>query len=66
VRVCDATKTSPSGDNFTKAEGAGNTSDVDVDHQLLGELPDGNSCRNATVQDVHLLAAAPDNSVDEK
>ena len=52
--ACDGTKTSPSGANSVRAEAAGNTSDVDVEQQLLGESAGGDSDPAAHLPDVHL------------
>ena len=54
-----------------EAEAAGNTSDVDVDQQLLGESPGGDSLPNVPLPDVPLpdaalLVALPDASEGEE
>jgi hypothetical protein len=49
-----------------EAEAAGNTSDVDVDQQLLIESAGGNSLPDISLPNVPLLEARPDGSVGEK
>jgi len=48
------------------AEAAGNTWDVDVDQQLLGESADGDSLPEVPLHDVPLPEAPPDGSVGEE
>jgi len=54
-----------------EAEAAGNTSNVDINQQLLGESAGGDSLRNDTLpdvplHDVPLPVERPDGSVGEK
>jgi len=49
-----------------EAEAAGTSLDVDVDHQLLGEWPGGDSPSDDPLPDVPLPEAWPGGSVGEK
>ena len=49
-----------------EAEEAGNTSDVDVDQQLLGKSEAGNSLPNVPLPNVRLFGAHPDGAVGEE
>ena len=49
-----------------EAEAAGNTSDEDVDQQLLIESAGGDSLTNVPLPDVPLPEARPDGSVGEE
>ena len=57
--------------SLRQAEAAGNTSDVDVDQQLLGKSAGGDSLLNVPLPDVplpdvHLPEARPDGSVGKE
>ena len=47
-------KPRPAAPTLREAEAAGNTSDVDVEQQLLGESPGGNRLPDVTLPDVPL------------
>ena len=47
-------KPCPAAPTLPKAEAAGNTSDVDVEQQLLGELAGGNSLPDGPLPDIPL------------
>jgi len=56
----------PAAPTLREAEPAGNTSDVDVDKQLLGELAGGESFPDVPLPDVPLPEALPDGLAGEE
>jgi hypothetical protein len=59
-------KPRPAAPTLREAEAAGNTSDVDVDQQLLIESAGGDSLPDVPLPDVPLPEARPDGSVGEE
>jgi len=59
-------KPRPAVPSLREAEAAGNTSDVDVDQQLLGELARGDCLPDVPLPDAPLLEARLDGSVGEE
>jgi hypothetical protein len=59
-------KPRPAVPTLSEAEAAGNTSDVDVNQQLLIESAGGDSLTNVPLPDVPLPEVSPDGSVGEE
>jgi hypothetical protein len=59
-------KQRPAGPTLREAEAAGNTSDVDVGQQLLGESAGGDSLPDVPLPDLPLPEARPGSSVGEE
>jgi len=56
----------PAEPTLGEAKAIGNTSDVDVDQQLLSELASGNSFPDIPLTDIHLSKVYLDGSVSEE